>query len=111
MQERVTPVTTLTAVRVSTPVAEVAPRQEVPGRLPRGLWVANLVAVVVPVLGLAAAAVAVWGRGFSLVPFGLLLGLYVLTALGITAGFHRLFTRQAVEPNRVGPLAQVPPPV
>jgi stearoyl-CoA desaturase (delta-9 desaturase) len=62
---------------------------------------ANLVAVVVPFAGLVAAGVLLWGWGFSWVQLGLLLGMYALTALGITVGFHRLFTHRSFETNRV----------
>jgi stearoyl-CoA desaturase (delta-9 desaturase) len=63
--------------------------------------VANLVAVTVPFLGLVAAVVFLWGRGFSWVELGLLVGMYALTGLGITVGYHRLFTHRAFETNRV----------
>jgi stearoyl-CoA desaturase (delta-9 desaturase) len=72
-----------------------------PARLSPTLWVANFLGVLGPFLGLAAAAVCLWGRGFRWVELGLLLGMYVLTALGITVGFHRLFTHRAFETNRV----------
>ena len=59
--------------------------------------VVNLLAVVLPFAGLVAAIVLLWGHGFSWVQLGLLLGMYVLTILGITVGFHRLFTHRAFE--------------
>ena len=65
------------------------------------MWVANLAAVILPFLGLAAAAFLLWGWGFSWVHLGLLLGMYVPTALGITVGYHRLFTHRSFETNRV----------
>ena len=43
------------------------------------------------------AVVFFWGWGFHWVDLGLLLGMYVLTALGITVGFHRLFTHRSFE--------------
>jgi stearoyl-CoA desaturase (delta-9 desaturase) len=55
----------------------------------------------VPFLGLVAAVAFFWGRAFSWVELGLLLGMYGLTGLGITVGFHRLFTHRAFETNRV----------
>lgn len=61
----------------------------------------NLVAVIVPFLGLIAAGYLAWGRGFHRVELGLLVGLYVLTGLGITVGFHRLFTHRSFETGRV----------
>src|SRR5690242_16023833 len=70
-------------------------------RISLTMWVVNLVAVVAPVVGLAVVAVSLWGRGFSWVYLGLLLGMYALTALGITVGFHRLFSHRAYETNRV----------
>jgi stearoyl-CoA desaturase (Delta-9 desaturase) len=55
----------------------------------------------VPFAGLVIAAVLLWGWGFRWVELGLLLGMYVLTALGITVGFHRLFTHRSFETSRV----------
>src|SRR4051794_34994452 len=86
---------------VANPVAELPPRAEAPGRLSPGMRVANLLAVLLPFLALGAAVVFLWGWGFSWTDFGLLVGLYVLTALGITVGFHRLFTHRSFETYRV----------
>jgi stearoyl-CoA desaturase (delta-9 desaturase) len=61
----------------------------------------TLVVVVVPFLGLLAAVASVWGWGFSWVELGSLAGMYLLTAVGITVGFHRLFTHRAFDTNRV----------
>jgi len=63
--------------------------------------VASLLAVIVPFLGLVAAVVFLWGWGFSWVDLGLLLGMYILTAVGITVGYHRLFTHRAFETTPV----------
>ncbi len=60
----------------------------------------NLLAVVVPFAGLVAAVAMLWGEGFNWVHLGLMLGMYLLTVLGITVGFHRLFTHRAFETNR-----------
>jgi stearoyl-CoA desaturase (delta-9 desaturase) len=86
---------------LARPAVQVAPRPEPPERLTLGIWIANLIAVVLPFLGLVAAVFFLWGRAFSWVDFGLLLGTYVLTALGITVGFHRLFTHRSFETSRV----------
>jgi stearoyl-CoA desaturase (delta-9 desaturase) len=89
---------------LSTPLATQVPestsREGVPARLSMGTPAANLTAVIVPVLGLVAAVVFLWGRGFSWVDLGLLLGMYAATAVGITVGFHRLFTHRSFETNR-----------
>ncbi|MDB5312765.1 MAG: Fatty acid desaturase [Gemmataceae bacterium] len=61
--------------------------------------VGTLVAVVLPLAGFAVAVASVWGWGFGWVDLGLLLGMYTLSALGITVGFHRLFTHKSFETN------------
>jgi stearoyl-CoA desaturase (Delta-9 desaturase) len=68
---------------------------------PLGMRIASFLAVVLPFAGLVTAVVLLWGWGFSWAQLGLLLGMYVLTALGITVGFHRLFTHRSFETNRV----------
>lgn len=70
-------------------------------RISLGARLATLLAVIVPFLGLVAAIVFLWGRGFSLVDLSLLLSMYVLTIVGITVGFHRLFTHRAFETSRL----------
>ncbi len=75
-------------------------REIKPARLSLTMWLVNLVAVVAPLLGLVAAAISLWGGAFNWVYLGLLLGMYVLTSLGITVGFHRLFSHRAFETNR-----------
>jgi stearoyl-CoA desaturase (delta-9 desaturase) len=59
--------------------------------------IATLLGVVIPFLGLIAAILFLWGSGFSWVYLGLFAGMYLLTALGITVGFHRLFTHRSFE--------------
>jgi stearoyl-CoA desaturase (delta-9 desaturase) len=62
---------------------------------------ATLAVILLPMAGLAAAAAFLWGWGFSWVDLGLLLGMYLLTALGITVGFHRLFVHRSFETSIV----------
>jgi len=64
-------------------------------------WVGTFVGVTVPLLGLAAAVVLLWGRGFGWVDLGLLVGMYLLTMIGVTVGFHRLFTHRSFQTTRV----------
>jgi len=78
---------------------DTSSRDAASARISLGMWVVNFVAVVAPFLGLVAAAISLWGWGFSWVHLGLLLGMYALTALGITVGFHRLFSHRAFETN------------
>jgi stearoyl-CoA desaturase (delta-9 desaturase) len=61
--------------------------------------VATMIAVILPPAGFVVAIASVWGWGFGWVDFGLLSGMYLLTALGITVGFHRLFTHRSFETN------------
>jgi stearoyl-CoA desaturase (delta-9 desaturase) len=62
--------------------------------------VVNLLGVTLPFAGLLAAGVLLWETGCGWVPLGLLVGMYVLTVLGITVGFHRLFTHRSFETSR-----------
>jgi stearoyl-CoA desaturase (delta-9 desaturase) len=63
------------------------------------LRVANLIAITLPVVGVVTAMAFLWGSGFSWVHLGMLLGMYVLTAFGVTVGFHRLLTHRSFETN------------
>ena len=56
---------------------------------------AKLVAIVLPLLGVAAAPFLGWGFGW--VDLALLVGMYLVSALGITVGFHRLFVHRSFE--------------
>jgi stearoyl-CoA desaturase (Delta-9 desaturase) len=91
----------LTVLPVADPIAELPPADTTSGKLSPALWVANLAAVILPFLGLGAAVFFLWGWGFSWVELGILMGMYLLTALGITVGFHRLFTHHSFETYRV----------
>ena len=62
--------------------------------------VAVLTAVITPFFGLIAAIISFWGWGFRWSDLALLLAMYVLTVLGVTVGFHRLFTHRAFETNK-----------
>jgi stearoyl-CoA desaturase (delta-9 desaturase) len=93
--------TEVTIVPVADPVAELPAREEAPGLASLAVRVTTLLAVILPLVGLVAAVFFLWGWGFSWVELGLLLGMYALTALGVTVGFHRLFTHRAFETNRV----------
>lgn len=57
--------------------------------------VTTLMAIILPFAGLLVASVLAWQRGFDLVYLGLFLGMYLLTGLGVTVGFHRQFTHRS----------------
>ncbi len=61
------------------------------------LRVINLAAVFLPLVGLVAAGVLLWGVAFSWVYLVLLVVMYSLTAVGITVGYHRLYTHRSFE--------------
>src|SRR5438067_2254347 len=86
---------------VADPVDELPAREEPAGQASLGVRVVNLIAIVVPLCGLIAAPVFLWGWGFHWVDLVLLVAMYVLTAFGITVGFHRLFTHRSFETNIV----------
>lgn len=61
----------------------------------RGAKLASLAAVILPLAAFVVSIVLLWGTAFSWLHMGLLVSGYVLTALGITVGFHRLFTHRS----------------
>ena len=61
------------------------------------MQLAMILAIVVPLGGVIAAPFFVWGWGFQWIDLYLLLGMYVITVLGITVGFHRLFVHRSFE--------------
>lgn len=63
--------------------------------------IGSLVAIIIPFLGLIAACILFWDTQFSWLNLGMFLGGYFLTALGITVGYHRLFTHNSFKTNVV----------
>ena len=64
----------------------------------------TLLFTVGPLAGIAFAIWSLWGTGITALDLSLFVGFYVLTGLGITVGYHRLFTHRsfrATEPIRV----------
>jgi stearoyl-CoA desaturase (Delta-9 desaturase) len=56
---------------------------------------ANLAGVVVPFIGTLAAIVMLWNRAVDLTDLIVLMVMYMVTAVGVTVGFHRLLTHRA----------------
>ena len=56
---------------------------------------ANLLGVVVPFVGVLVAIVLLWNRAVDAADLGILVVMYMLSAVGITVGFHRLLTHRA----------------
>jgi len=82
---------------IANPAAESPASVTTPKRASLTVRIVTLVAILVPLLGVIAAPFFVWGWGFGWTDLGLLLGMYFLTALGITVGFHRLFVHRSFE--------------
>ncbi|MHC4977221.1 MAG: acyl-CoA desaturase [Planctomycetota bacterium] len=60
----------------------------------------NLCAVVIPLAGFVVAIALLWGIAFDWVHLGLFGGMYLVTGLGITIGYHRLFTHKSFKTPR-----------
>jgi stearoyl-CoA desaturase (delta-9 desaturase) len=62
--------------------------------------IVNLIAVPMPLVGLVVAIVLLWNRAVGPLELGLLAGGYVITCMGVTLGYHRMFTHRAFESSR-----------
>ena len=70
-----------------------------------GFHITNVLAIVVPFTGLVVAIALAWGFGFTWTHLVMLLGTYLFSAIGITVGYHRLFTHRSFETYRPVKLA------
>jgi stearoyl-CoA desaturase (delta-9 desaturase) len=77
------------------PVAD--PLAELPLTASLRVRAVTLIAILVPLFGVAAAPWFVWGWGFSQTDLWLLVAMYLLTTLGVTVGFHRLFVHHSFD--------------
>ena len=57
----------------------------------------NIAAVVIPFLGVIVAAVLLWNRFLGARDLVIFAVMYMLTAVGVTVGFHRLLTHRAFQ--------------
>jgi stearoyl-CoA desaturase (delta-9 desaturase) len=57
----------------------------------------NLAAVVVPFIAVLAALALLWNRIVDPADLAIMAAMYLLTALGVTVGFHRLLTHRAFQ--------------
>ena len=62
---------------------------------------ANIAAVVLPFLAVIAAGVLLWHHFLGVGDLAIFAGMYLLTAIGITVGFHRLLTHRAFKTHRI----------
>jgi stearoyl-CoA desaturase (delta-9 desaturase) len=94
----------------STPAKSTSPSEscdEIDGYvgLPLGSRIANLVAILTPVVGLIVGIVYFWGNGVSWIQLALMTVMYVITGFGITIGYHRLFTHKSFSAGPVVTMA------
>jgi stearoyl-CoA desaturase (delta-9 desaturase) len=68
--------------------------------MPRAERLANLGAVFVPIIGVLLAIVLLWNSWVDWIDLAILAALYVLTAMGVTVGFHRLLTHRSFQVHR-----------
>jgi stearoyl-CoA desaturase (Delta-9 desaturase) len=80
------------------PVSETKPVFE--GTKKRGEQLVLYTVVIVPFLAFAAAIPVAWGWGLGWTDLALFLAFYIPTGLGITVGYHRLFTHSSFKANR-----------
>jgi stearoyl-CoA desaturase (delta-9 desaturase) len=66
-------------------------------RVTRAERTTNLLGVIVPFLGVVAAVILLWNRAVDAIDLGILAAMYLLTALGVTVGFHRLLTHRSFQ--------------
>ena len=62
--------------------------------------IANLIGVVVPLLGVAAAMAFLWNSWFDWTDVAILLVFYVIAGFGITVGYHRMLTHRAFQTKK-----------
>ncbi|SDJ67334.1 stearoyl-CoA desaturase (delta-9 desaturase) [Actinopolyspora mzabensis] len=82
------------------PPRRAAPKPLTAGDRPRIAQALVYVFVIVPLLALVAAVPFAWGWGLGAVDISLAIFFYALSGLGVTVGFHRLFTHRSFKTNR-----------
>src|SRR5947209_9150396 len=84
---------------MTTIVTPRPPQSDTPESHPMTLVhkVLNLVFVPLPLVGLIVAIVLLWTRVIGPLELCLMLGLYTVTCLGVTLGYHRMFTHRSFE--------------
>ncbi|MGH2747281.1 MAG: acyl-CoA desaturase [Actinomycetota bacterium] len=89
-----------TAERVREPAQEVQGVVRLDERAARFQRRAILALTIIPFVGFAFAIATLWGRGVTALDLALFLSLYVFTGLGVTVGYHRLFTHRSFDAPR-----------
>ena len=88
---------------INEPVLEMQPNDSLTnheGTTMTKLKIVNLIAIATPFVGFLVAAIFFWGtlfNGVQLAIFGLM---YFMTTIGVTIGYHRLFTHSSFKTSR-----------
>ncbi|HBS27989.1 MAG TPA: acyl-CoA desaturase [Phycisphaerales bacterium] len=69
--------------------------------LPLSIRLTNLTVILVPFAALILGIAYAWGWGIGWTELALLVGMYLLTGLGVTVGYHRLFTHKSFKTGKV----------
>jgi stearoyl-CoA desaturase (Delta-9 desaturase) len=68
-------------------------------------WCVTSLIVVGPLIAILLVIIGLWGRQVGIADLALLVGLYVVSCLGVTAGYHRLFTHKSFVAGRAMKIA------
>jgi stearoyl-CoA desaturase (delta-9 desaturase) len=69
-------------------------------QMTRSHKIINLIVLPLPFAGLVVAVVLLWHKAVGPLELALLAGFYVITCLGVTLGYHRMFTHRSFEASR-----------
>lgn len=83
-----------------TAPARQAPKPTFEGTKRRGEQTMLYVFVIVPFLAFLAAVPVAWGWGLGWLDITLMVVFYMISGLGVTVGYHRLFTHGSFKANR-----------
>jgi stearoyl-CoA desaturase (Delta-9 desaturase) len=70
-------------------------------KMSRSNKIVNLIGVPLPLIGLLAAIILLWQKAVGPTELIIMGAFYVFTAIGITLGYHRMFTHRSFQSSRV----------
>jgi stearoyl-CoA desaturase (delta-9 desaturase) len=79
------------------PIDDRSRRATPVGRISLSVRLITFFGILIPFSAVVAGPFLVWGWGFHWTDLCLLVGMYVITVLGVTVGFHRLFVHRSFE--------------
>ena len=85
---------------VASPPSILPDLAEPPLRATSAQMISAGLLVALPLGALALAVTIFWNHGIGWLDLGLALGMYVITGLGLSVGFHRLFSHRSFVPAR-----------